>query len=195
MKYRLFLNVFFLGLWLVAAGGSYFFLLQYKGVAGATGNTTDVWPRDGIIEPAADRPTLVMLAHPCCPCTAASLDELASLLARFPGRVAAHVLFLHYENHGYWEQQDLWQRAQRIPEVVVSADEDGREAKKFGAATSGHVLVYHQDGRLLFDGGITAARGHAGASVGSDRLRDILAGAAAAPSSLPVFGCPLENPL
>jgi hypothetical protein len=135
-----------------------------------------------------------MLAHPRCPCTAASLEELADFLSGHPKQVATHVLFLHPESFSDLPQQEsLWHRAVAIPDVTVSADLMGREAKRFGAATSGHVLLYDRDGRLLFSGGITPARGHAGANLGVDRLGALLQGAQTAPATLPVFGCPLES--
>jgi hypothetical protein len=195
MNFRSCVQVVFLGLWFVAVAASYVFLLNYKGIPGSSGSTPEVWPRESMLNPEPNRPTLIMVAHPRCPCTVAGLDALADLLSHFPKRVGAHVLFVQPEGvRAGWEKDNLWHQAEAIPDVTVSADPLGREAKRFGAATSGHVLVYHPDGRLLLSGGITAARGHAGASLGLDRLFALFQGAETAPSSLPVFGCPLQGP-
>lgn len=43
------------------------------------------------------RATLVMFAHPPCPCIGASLEESARLLARTEGRLDVHVVFLRPE--------------------------------------------------------------------------------------------------
>jgi hypothetical protein len=109
--------------------------------------------------------------------------------------MTAHVLF--YRPAGFaqdWEKTDLWHRAARIPGVRVLCDEDGLEARHFGAATSGHVLLYRADGRLLFSGGITTARGHAGASAASESIVSFLTTGTAELASAPVFGCPLYDP-
>ena len=50
--------------------------------------------------------------------------------------------------------------ASAIPGVIVTPDVGGRIAARLGAKTSGHVLVYDENGVLKFSGGITAARGH-----------------------------------
>jgi hypothetical protein len=77
----------------------------------------------------------------------------------------------------------------------VLDDEGGDQARIFGAATSGHVLLYRADGCLLFSGGITDSRGHAGASVGFGSIVSLLTGDTPAQTAPPVFGCPLSNPL
>ena len=56
------------------------------------------------------RPTLVMLAHPRCTCTRASVGELAELMARAPRRPKAYVVFIKPGRSapGGWERTDLW---------------------------------------------------------------------------------------
>src|SRR5262249_49195821 len=150
------------------------------------------WPAGSHIQPATDRPTLVMLAHPRCPCTRASLGELALLMTRCQGLVQASVNF--YKPAGEpdaWAQTDLWQSAAAIPGVSVRPDDDGREARCFHSSTSGQVLLYDAAGRLLFSGGITGARGHAGANAGRDALVALLTGGAAERAPHSVFGCAL----
>jgi hypothetical protein len=82
-----------------------------------------------------------------------------------------------------------------MPGVQAGCDEDGVLAKQFGASTSGHVLLYHADGRLLFSGGITNARGHAGSSAGLEAILSLLNRGTAEQADAPVFGCPLYGPL
>jgi len=90
-----------------------------------------------------------------------------------------------------WEQTDLWRRAAVIPGVDLTRDDDGAEARRFGAATSGQTVVYDGDGHLLFSGGITAARGHEGDNAGRSAIVSLLASRGAEPTSTPVFGCSL----
>jgi hypothetical protein len=88
--------------------------------------------------------------------------------------------------------------------VTAVADPDGEEAQRFGAATSGHVLLFDPAGELRFSGGITASRGHVGDNDGCDRLiRLLTAGVGAerpsgvgipAVSRQPlVYGCPIRT--
>ena len=59
-------------------------------------------------------------------------------------------------------------------------------------ATSGHALLFDRDGRLLFRGGITPARGHEGDNFGASAIAARLAGRPAR-AEAPVFGCPIAG--
>jgi hypothetical protein len=133
-------------------------------------------PTHGALTLAAHGPTLILFAHPRCPCTRASLAELRRVLSPFTGKVAAHVVFFHADpDSGGFAATDTYKLAQSIPGVVVSLDPDGRDAERFGVTTSGHVVLYGDNGQLLFSGGITPARGHEGDSPGRQRLSELLA--------------------
>jgi hypothetical protein len=77
--------------------------------------------------------------------------------------------------------------------VTVLTDEKGTEAAKFGAKTSGHTLVFDREGTLLFSGGITGSRGHAGANAGESAVLAALRGETMAQSRTLVFGCSLQK--
>jgi hypothetical protein len=78
--------------------------------------------------------------------------------------------------------------------VSAAWDPDGREARVFGAQTSGVVFLYDTHGELLFEGGITGSRGHAGENFGADRLAAALrSGRPGAGTPSPVFGCSLTG--
>jgi hypothetical protein len=179
--------------WLALAGTGIAWLTQYKGAPGVQADAPRRWPADSTIERATDRPTLVMLAHPRCPCTRASIGELSELMARVGDRLRAKVLFVAPQGVGpLWTDTDLFRSAAAIPGVEVVRDTGGVEARRFGAETSGQALVYDASGALVYRGGITPARGHAGSPVGRDRLAALVL--AETPSSLPVFGCSLDDP-
>jgi hypothetical protein len=62
-----------------------------------------------------------------------------------------------------------------LKELATSATVGhGHEACLFGAATWGQTMVYGRDGRLLFSGGITAARGHYGDNAGTQAIAALL---------------------
>jgi hypothetical protein len=66
--------------WIVAIAGGMGLLLRYKSLPAQLGQSPSDWPARSRIPAPAGRPTLVMLAHPKCPCTQASVTELAGLM-------------------------------------------------------------------------------------------------------------------
>lgn len=153
------------------------------------------WPEATSLERDTGRPTLVMFLHPQCGCSRATVDELARLVARVNGRLAVHVL-MYRPPHAAprWERTDLWDAAAEIPGVHVSSDEDAAEAAVFGAFVSGQTLLYDSEGELVFTGGITFARGHAGDNAGRRAIQSLVLYGTAASRRTPVFGCFLRAP-
>jgi hypothetical protein len=108
------------------------------------------------------------------------------------GRVTAYVLFVRPANFSEdWEKTDLWASAAAIPGVSVVRDDEGVEANRFHAATSGQTMLYDREGKLLFSGGMTSGRGHAGDNAGRTAIVSLLTRNEALQSATPVFGCPL----
>ncbi|HEY0547003.1 MAG TPA: hypothetical protein VGC91_16615 [Pyrinomonadaceae bacterium] len=175
---------------LVSAGLSA--LWGYENAPGEVAESPVLWPADSQIQRAPNGATLVMLAHPHCPCTRASIGELASLMAHCQGRLKAYVLFLKPAGFSDdWEKTDLWQSAASIPGVTAVIDDGGVEARRFHAATSGQTVLYDADGRLVFSGGITGSRGHSGDNAGRSAIISLVNVGAAEQSETFVFGCPL----
>jgi hypothetical protein len=132
-----------------------------------------------------------MFAHPRCPCSRASVAEFAELMAGCGDRVTARVLFYKPKDSADdWARSDTWRSALSIPGVGVAEDEDGVEASRFGAETSGSAVLYDATGKLLFSGGITATRGQRGATDGCRAILALLE-KTPAPEKTPVFGCPI----
>ena len=90
-----------------------------------------------------------------------------------------------------WEKTDLWETATGLPDTTVVRDDDGREAIRFGVATSGQTMLYDAEGALLFSGGITGARGHAGDNAGRTALVALLNHLETDRTGTQVFGCSL----
>src|SRR5262249_42161074 len=153
------------------------------------GNTPDQWAADSGIQRAAVIPTLVMFAHPRCPCTRASIGELNSLMAHCQGKLSAHVVFYRPIGGQPWSESDLWRSALAIPGVTVQWDDGGVEARRFHAETSGFTVLYDSQGRLMFAGGITGARGHAGDNAGRSAVVELVLGRVPEHTRTPVFGC------
>jgi hypothetical protein len=180
--------------WLLMIGGGLSLLWDYENSSGPNVIPPSRWPLDSNIDLASDRATLIMLAHPHCPCTRASIGELARLMAQAQGRVTAYALFVKPDGSSDdWEKTDLWQSAASIPGVNVVVD-DGIEAQRFHAATSGQTVLYDAEGQLLFSGGITGSRGHSGDNAGRSAIVSLLNTGEAERADTAVFGCPLFDP-
>lgn len=182
--------------WLLLAVGGLALLSNYEGTAGPSVQALPQWPSTSKLT-LPPHYTLVLAIHPQCPCTRATLDELALLLARCP-QLSAQLLFLHPQNFDdTWVKSDLWQRAQAMPRVHCISDLNGTEAALFHATTSGTALLYSSDGRLLFEGGITPARGHAGDNAGVDTIVSIThrpqPSDHTSVTRTNVYGCPLYD--
>jgi hypothetical protein len=136
-----------------------------------------------------------MFAHPDCPCTKASLEELDGLMARLPKKLTAYILFSKPNAPPVQvESSGLWKRASRIPGVSVQFDRFGVETAKFAGNVSGQTMLYDPKGRLVFSGGLTATRGHQGANAGVDSILLAVTGKPSATTRSPVFGCSLHDP-
>jgi hypothetical protein len=182
-------------IWLGAAAAGLSVLWRYDNTPGDAARAPEQWPALTTLARATDRPTLVMLAHPHCPCTRASLGELAEAIARARTPPRTYILFMTPTGfRDGWEQTDLWRTAAALPGVTVVRDDDGRAARQFGASTSGQTLLYDVRGALVFSGGITGARAHAGDNLGRQSLVAFLNRESAVRSATNVFGCPLFHP-
>lgn len=170
-------------------------LVSYESTPGRAASVATQFPQESALNLASDRMTLVMLAHPRCPCTRASIGELAQIMAEGQGKLKAYVVFSRPTGGGAdWNDTGLWRSAADIPGVTPVGDDEGRETRRFGAETSGHTLLFAADGRLLFSGGITAARGHAGGNAGESAIVALVRQQAVARATTPVFGCQLVAP-
>lgn len=169
-------------------------LTRYSFAAGPTGAPPERWPEASRLERAAGEHTLVMVVHPRCSCTRASIRELSLLMTRLHGRLSAYVLFVKPEGAAdHWERTDLWTSASIISGVTVVGDARGEEAARFGAVTSGHVYLFRPDGALVFNGGITPSRSHQGDNVGRERIESLVRHGRAERDESAVYGCAIAG--
>jgi hypothetical protein len=181
-------------LWIAVLAVGFTLLWSYKLRPGDAAGPPDGWPAESRVGLSLDRATLVLFAHPRCPCTRASLAELARLMSGLGDRVSATVVFFRPRDaDATWDETDLWPRAAAIPGVTTVRDDDGVEAARFHAFTSGTAVLYDAGGRLLFTGGLTSARGHEGDSAGLRRIRSLLRTGRADRFEAPVYGCSLRH--
>jgi len=178
--------------WLIVVIGGMFGVIRYSNTSSAVDVAPPEWPAASHLSRSPHQPTLVMFAHPHCPCTRASIAELSKLAARLPDKLAVHVLFMRPSgvDEG-WQETDLLRRAREIRGVVTQIDDDGSEALLFHANTSGETLLYGKDGRLLFHGGLTPSRGHEGDNLGLTRVVSLVTTGASDKPESAVYGCSL----
>jgi hypothetical protein len=179
-------------LWVSLLIVGFLFLAREEFTAVKASLPVTLFPRSSAVRLVSDKPTLVLFAHPHCPCTRASLHELDGLLAETQNRVSVTVVFTIPDGvPGDWEQGDLWNSAKSIPGLRVIRDQGGVEAHRFDVEGSGHVLLYAPSGKLLFSGGITASRGHEGSNMGRSAIVSFILDGHSPVSHTPVFGCSL----
>ncbi|WP_439631771.1 RedB protein [Gemmata sp.] len=147
----------------------------------------------GTAPPHGRGPGVTAYLHPHCPCSRATVSELAAL-ADGAGSGAVTVVFvLPPGTEPGWERGPALDAAGRLG-LAVRCDAGGAEALADGAATSGHVVARDAAGRVAFAGGVTPARGRAGACPGRSAVAAVLAGGEPPVPDAPVFGCPLFSP-
>src|SRR5262249_21859631 len=162
---------------------------RYATVPGNAAVPPQHWPANSHIELNPSGATLVLFAHPRCPCTRATLAELQRILAESPKNVTPWIVFYRpLDREADWEHADLWNIASTIPGAHLIPDPGGNLAREFHVFTSGQTLLYSGTGDLEFSGGITSERGHEGDNAGQAAIVEWLRGGVRAIHETPVFG-------
>ncbi|MGB7327026.1 MAG: hypothetical protein WBD31_19275 [Rubripirellula sp.] len=182
-------------LWCLATGAGFIVVERYAHTPAELNHQVSQWPASGQLPTTTEKPTLVMFAHPYCPCTRASMSELARILSKCEEQVTASVVFLEYKGIDKPVTESvLWTQAKAIPNLHVAVDHQQRISKLFQASSSGETFLFEADGKLAYHGGITLSRGHAGDNAGHDAVVSILAQGTNRPITGPVYGCSLSRP-
>lgn len=185
--------------WAVTIAGGAGYLAAHGARAGDAGpSPTVLGPWRETLGLGGDSWTVVMAAHPRCPCTRASADELERALAGATERRELVILVFRPEagaatDHAGFADTPTLRRLASLAGARVVADPGGHLAGRLGALTSGHTLVYDPSGRLRFAGGLTPSRAHVGPNTGSAAVRALLRAEPAGAADAPVYGCPLDN--
>jgi hypothetical protein len=195
MKRLLFVAAFVLAsaIWVITVGAAVRSIRAFESTPGRAADAPARWPASATVPRQPGTWTLVMLIHPHCSCSRASISELAAVVEMVPHGTRTYVL--SYQPHEFgpqWSHTDVWSAAQRLSRVRVITDVDGKEARRFGGYTSGQTFLFDPDGNRRFSGGITLLRGHAGLNSGrSDVIR--IANGGSGPGTHPVFGCAITT--
>jgi len=179
--------------WVVTVAAAVRSIRAFESTPGRAAVAPERWPAAASIAREPGTWTLVMLVHPHCSCSRASVAELAAVVESAPRNVRTYVLaYRPHEFDEAWSHTDVWTAAQRIPRVRVLTDLDGRQARRFGGFTSGQTFLFDPDGVRRYSGGITLLRGHAGLNSGRAEVIRLVNGGHG-PGTHPVFGCAIVS--
>ncbi len=168
-------------------------LVRFDATPGKIGGAPLRWPSFRGIDRTASGTRMLVFLHPLCACSFATLHELAKVPAEHrPGAALPRIdIFFYRPKDSGWVPGRLWKEAQQLPGSHVQWDDEGREARRFGATTSGFAVLYSPEGELLFSGGVTGSRGHEGTNFGIEQLIASVNSGKPAPEASFVFGCAL----
>ena len=133
---------------------------------------------------------LTIFVHPQCACTRKTLQGIRSLVLTEQDLRVRIAIVIPPDAPPEWVQARNCDVARAIPGAEIVVD-DGSEARRHGAETSGHTEVVDPSGRLVFRGGLTVGRGRVAPTAewfarvrcgGGERIE------------APVYGCPLFSP-
>jgi len=178
-----------IALWLSLCIFGLYKLAIYEHTPALAKNGPTMWPDVGLAKGPGY--TLVLSIHPQCPCTRATLQELAIALTHCPN-LQAYLLFIEPEGVGEtWVKSDLWSTCTTFPRCSLLVDKAGKLSAAFSAHTSGQSYLYDPAGQLIYSGGITQSRGHAGDNEGLNAIIALANREKSTVKNKPVFGCSL----
>ena len=186
-------------LWLAACFVGSYLAMGYEFTPGRLGSRQSLWPEATALTRMPGRITAVAFLHPRCVCTRATVAHLVRVLKGQRGAdllVSAFVPPTSFDQTAWQEVEYVKTLRAELPGTRVFFDRGGSEARRFGAFTSGTILVYDGVGKEIFRGGITDRRGGERDNPGLRQFGFVLTNGRPAISggATPVFGCPLVEP-
>ncbi len=180
--------------WCVSLATGFAVFASYKSASSDQGEASPLrFPSDASFVRNAEKPTLLMFIHPGCACSRASLAELARVLLQVGPVPQTFVVIQADGPPEALVETDITRKARGLAGVSVVVDAFGHEAQRFAATTSGHTLLYAEQGELLFSGGLTNTRGHEGPSFGQEHLLSVLRDHDRSQKHTEIFGCSLSE--
>jgi hypothetical protein len=186
---------------LAAVAGGWYLLTSYalRSEQPLEAGVAERWPAGSALQRNQDGLTVLLFLHPKCPCSKATLAEIEQLTPHFlqtqgaPPKLVVVATTPKGADES-WLDTETIERARALPFASIFVDEEGAEAQRFGAVTSGLVLCYDAHGERSYAGGVTVARGHEGDNAGCRAVESILKGERNKSAGIPAFGCRLCLP-
>jgi hypothetical protein len=172
---------------------------RYEGTPGEAATVPTQWPQNCSIKPNPAKQTLLFFLHPRCACSLASMQEFKHALQHFARtanlsseNIDINCVFTCPDtNYTEWTNTVLVNRAREIPDATIRFDRNGTIINQFHVTTSGHVLLYSKNGKLMYSGGVTLARGHEGNNKNREAFENAMSDSTTSSDECPVFGCKL----
>lgn len=170
-----------IGFWVIGTG---FFIkskIDFSFTPGKSSQFKSDFPMQSTLSVIPSKYNLYVFIHPKCGCSVATLDNLKSLAHKqsyLSDLMQIHViLYDPSESPKDWLDsqtvKDIQSWASQYP-VIVKHDKSLQEFKLFDAQTSGQSFLFDQNRRLVFSGGLTEERGHAGPSSSVNYILSVL---------------------
>ena len=173
--------------WCAAGGGGLMALWSYSSSPGPAASAPGAWPESSHIPRPGARPSLIIALHPQCPCSRATVSELARL-SPSRERPDVHLLFVAPPDvDDSWVRSGLWHTAAGIPAHTSPWTMAPRRGASVRACRGRCSSTTAPDG-CSSAAGITGARGHEGDNAGRAAIEALLDGRPH-PASTFVFGC------
>ncbi|MCU0711848.1 MAG: hypothetical protein MUC43_07290 [Pirellula sp.] len=131
------------------------------------------WPSTTKVSLGDSTQHLVVFVHPFCPCTRATLRNLDEALRDSDLKVSVVQLRNEKLESSHAPISHIADLSRKNGWNLI-LDDNGVEARAFGAMTSGECMLFSSSGERLFIGGVTASRGHLGNNEGLDVLKGIV---------------------
>lgn len=186
-------------IWLAVCLAGAYAAMNYDFKPGSLAAPLASWPADlSNLDLAArlERPqklTVVAFLHPRCACSRATVKQLVKTLQAHPVPEIIVSVYtpLDAVDKAAWEQSDSVKMViEKLPAAQVIADRGGVLASRFGAFTSGTLLVYDSKGDEIFRGGITDRRGGEEDNPGLRQFAQAISEEVRVQTETsPVFGC------
>ena len=181
-----------LSVWLLLIMAGFLTLFLYEFTPGLAGDPPESWPQNPLISLTPVGKTVIVFAHPQCPCTKATFAELADALQQATVPCQVYLVWLE-QPLATSQVNDLVgpDLRQHIPESHHHWDAYHQALQIFQVRTSGHVLVFNESGDREFSGGITGGRGRLGVNSGKTALLSSLTNQSVGRTESQIYGCPL----
>src|SRR5215212_10973742 len=129
-------------IWVATIGAAYEAIRRFETTPGLPASAPRAWPVATSVARTPGTWSLVMLVHPHCSCSRASVKELAEIVEKAPHDVRTTVLvYRPHEMAAGWERTSVYDAATRVRRAHVMLDPDGAQARVFGGFTSGQTFL------------------------------------------------------
>jgi hypothetical protein len=116
-------------------------------------STATAWPQTSALPRAEGKSTVLMFVYPSDARSEAKIAELAATLATVKNR--PFVAVVHVADT---QPTALWDTSGKLLQSARLLDKGGVEAKRFGAVSTGHTVVYDAAGQLQYTGSVSQLR-------------------------------------